>query len=275
VSDEPEFGEVSFVHLETDASAVDEQAAPDDEVETSAVESAEEEFEIEVDIEGGAVVPTEEPPVAAPEADWLAEVGNMLDKIGTKAGKVKFGAGLDGSDAQSHYDLGMAFLEMGLYDESFKEFRQASADTDRRFECFVFQGVCLREKGDLANAEMILRALLNPELAAENMCAVKYELALTCEAGGKPEEYVALLTEIDKEDRTFRDVRSRLDSASGNKDAFDFSDDDFKIFDVKYRCLPSIVRSTARVSISHLGRMVHENQDAVPRCNDASACRRD
>jgi tetratricopeptide (TPR) repeat protein len=233
VSDEPEFGEVSFVHLETDASAVDEQAAPDDEVETSAVESAEEEFEIEVDIEGGAVVPTEEPPVAAPEADWLAEVGNMLDKIGTKAGKVKFGAGLDGSDAQSHYDLGMAFLEMGLYDESFKEFRQASADTDRRFECFVFQGVCLREKGDLANAEMILRALLNPELAAENMCAVKYELALTCEAGGKPEEYVALLTEIDKEDRTFRDVRSRLDSASGNKDAFDFSDDDFKIFDVK------------------------------------------
>jgi hypothetical protein len=80
---------------------------------------------------------------------------------------------------------------------------------------------------------MILRALLNPELAAENMCAVKYELALTCEAGGKPEEYVALLTEIDKEDRTFRDVRSRLDSASGNKDAFDFSDDDFKIFDVK------------------------------------------
>jgi hypothetical protein len=74
---------------------------------------------------------------------------------------------------------------------------------------------------------------MKPGLSLEETCSVKYELALTCEASGKSEEYVALLTEIDASNRNFRDVRARLDAANIDKDALDFSDDDLKGFDFK------------------------------------------
>jgi hypothetical protein len=85
----------------------------------------------------------------------------------------------------------------------------------------------------LENAEKVLQSLVRSDLNLEDACTVKYELALTCEAGGKHDRYVSLLTEIDSADRNFRDVGSRLDAVHADKDALDFSDDDFKIFDVK------------------------------------------
>jgi tetratricopeptide (TPR) repeat protein len=234
-SDEPEFSEVSFADVDTDISTFEQHQVTDTRDFDAELETPEDELEIEVDFDDETVleIPLDTAVAVVPEEDWLAAVGTMLDKIATKTGKVKFASALDGDDAQSHYDLGMAFMEMGLFDESFKEFRQAAADSSRRFECFVFQSVCLRSKGDLANAEKVLRSLMKPGLSLEETCSVKYELALTCEATGKSEEYVALLTEIDASNRNFRDVRARLDAANIDKDALDFSDDDLKGFDLK------------------------------------------
>lgn len=231
--DEPEFGEVSFTDNDTKLPAFESPQSAQDV--PDALESSEEDFEIEVDFDDdmGLETPLDDTVMVVPEVDWLAAVGKMLDKIATKTGKVKFASALDGDDAQSHYDLGMAFMEMGLFDESFKEFRQAAADTSRRFECFVFQSVCLRGKGDLANAEKVLRSLVQPESSLEESCSAKYELALTCEASGDSEEYVRLLVDIDALNRNFRDVRSRLDAALSDKNALDFSDDDLKGFDFK------------------------------------------
>jgi len=234
-SDEPEFGEVSFEDVDTEITAFESQQRVDTQDVAETMENQEEDIEIEVDFDEDLDLefPSDGTTKSAPEEDWLDAVGKMLDKIATKTGKVKFASALDGDDAQSHYDLGMAFMEMGLFDESYKEFRQATADTGRRFECFVFQSVCLRGKGDLANAEKVLRSLVEPGISLEESCTVKYELALTCEASGKNEEYVKLLAEIDAADRNFRDVRSRLDAAHSDKDALDFSDDDLKGFDFK------------------------------------------
>jgi tetratricopeptide (TPR) repeat protein len=234
-SDEPEFGEVSFADADTEITAFDSQQDVDARIVAGSMESPEEEVEIEMDFDDGVdlEIPLEDAVAPAPVVDWLAAIGKMLDKIATKTGKVKFASTLDGDDAQSHYDLGMAFMEMGLFDESFKEFRQAAADTGRRFECFVFQGVCLRGKGDLANAEKVLRSLVKPGISLEESCSVKYELALTCESSGNIDEYVKLLAEIDASNRNFRDVRTRLDAAHSDKDSLDFSDDDLKGFDFK------------------------------------------
>jgi tetratricopeptide (TPR) repeat protein len=235
VSDESEFGEVSFadIDIDTETSVFETQPDAGINVFSDTTADPDEEFEIEMDFdeESDLEIPMDEPVEVAQEDDWLDTVGKMLDKIATKTGKVKFASALDGDDAQSHYDLGMAFMEMGLLDESFKEFRQAAADSSRRFECFVFQSVCLRGKGDLENAEKVLRALVRPGISLEEFCSAKYELALTCEAAGNSEEYVKLLAEIDVSNRSFRDVRTRLDAALSDKDALDFSEDDLKGFD--------------------------------------------
>jgi tetratricopeptide (TPR) repeat protein len=233
-SDEQEFGEVSFADVDTEISTFESQQGPDESDIPDEMESPEEEVEIEMDFEDETEldISLEDTETVAPKEDWLDAVGKMLDKIATKTGKVKFASALDGDDAQSHYDLGMAFMEMGLFDESFKEFRQAAGDSSRRFECFVFQSVCLRGKGDLANAEKVLRSLMKPGISLEESCSAKYELALTCEASGNTVEYVNLLDEIDASNRNFRDVRSRLDAANTDNDSLDFSDDDLKGFDI-------------------------------------------
>jgi tetratricopeptide (TPR) repeat protein len=233
-SDEPEFGEVSFEDVDTEISAFESQQGVETLDADSALENPDEEIEIEMDFDDDneLEIPLDTVATVAPEDSWLDAVAKMLDKIATKTGKVKFASALDGDDAQSHYDLGMAFMEMGLFDESYKEFRQATADTGRRFECFVFQSVCLRGKGDLANAEKVLRSLVKPGTSLEESCSAKYELALTCAAAGKHEEYVKLLSDIDASNRNFRDVRSRLDAVNSDKDVLDFSDDDLKGFGI-------------------------------------------
>jgi tetratricopeptide (TPR) repeat protein len=232
--DEPEFGEVSFGDVDTEIKVFERSQGVDTQNIADAKGSPKEEVEIEMDFDEDTdlEIQLDDAAAGATDDEWLDAIGKMLDKIATKEGKVKFASALDGDDAQSHFDLGMAFMEMELFDESFKEFRQAAADASRQFECFVFQSVCLRGKGDLANAEKVLRSLVKPGISLEKSSSAKYELALTCEASGNTEEYVKLLAEIDASNRNFRDVRSRLYTAHSDKDALDFSDDDLKGFDI-------------------------------------------
>ncbi len=195
-----------------------------------------EEIEIEIEIdEGGSPFASlaQDGAVNEPTEDaWLDAVEDVFDSAATSPRSVKFGNDVDVSDAQTHYDLGVAFKEMGLYDEAINELRQAADDPERKMACLILQGTCLREKGSLEIAENMLRTLLRPGVAVEDTCSIKYELALTCEAAGKGEEAAKLLAEIDMARPGFRDVRSRL-AASGDEPSLAFSDEELKDFDLK------------------------------------------
>ncbi len=192
-----------------------------------------EEIEIEIDLDDdfGAVADTAQG--VANGDDWLASVGDMFDSIATSPRGVRFDNELETADSQSHYDLGVAFKEMGLFDEAIQEFRQASTDPAMKLRCLVLQGACLREKGDLENSETLLRTLMKPGLALDEACSVKYELALTCSAGGKQDESSALLTDIETLNPGFRDVKSLLDTTHFDESSLDFSDEELQGFDLK------------------------------------------
>ncbi|HEY3308594.1 MAG TPA: tetratricopeptide repeat protein [Desulfuromonadaceae bacterium] len=204
------------------------------EISDSFLEPDDEEIEIEIEIDEDLnCFGSLEPEVnASADENWLDSVGEIFETIATSPRGVKFGSDLETSDAQSHYDLGVAFKEMGLFDEAINEFRQASVDPARTVECLVLQGVCLREKGDVVTAENYLRSLVKPGLNIEDTCAIKYELALTCEALGKKDVATVLLTEIDASNPGFRDVSSRLDAAE-EENSLDFSEEDLQGFDLK------------------------------------------
>ena len=142
---------------------------------------------------------------------------------------MKFGNSLESSDAQSHFDLGLAFKEMGLFDEAINEFRQASQDPPRLVQCLIMQCACLRERGDVEKAMSMLCELLKPGISNEDSCAVKYELATGYETLGQKDEATAVLNEIMEINPAFRDIRSRL-NAVNLSDTLDFSDDDLKDF---------------------------------------------
>lgn len=189
------------------------------------------EIEIEIDDDYDPGQAAEEPSGYTASGDWLDSVGDLFDGIATSPRGVRFGNDMDNSDAQSHYDLGMAFKEMGLYDEAINEFRKASSDASRRLSCLIMQGACLRDRGEYDTALSVLNALLNPGLSLEDSSAVKYELFLTYESAGKTELAEQLLNDIDSSNHGFRDVSSRLNAAN-LENSLDFSDEDLKGFDV-------------------------------------------
>ena len=65
--------------------------------------------------------------------------------------------GLDEEDYQTHYDLGIAFKEMGLLDEAIAEFQKALRAPEGRLRTAEALGVCFFEKGQHPVAAAIMR----------------------------------------------------------------------------------------------------------------------
>jgi len=61
-------------------------------------------------------------------------------------------------DYRSHYDLGVAYKEMGLYQEAIEEFEFATKDESIKLKAYEMIGACLLEKGKIEDA---LRTLDN------------------------------------------------------------------------------------------------------------------
>ncbi len=200
----------------------------------NAVQQPEDEIEIDVefDVDSPFASLDEGISTASEHGEWLASIGELFDAIDTAPRGVKFGNEMEGSDAQSHFDLGQAFKEMGLYDEAINEFRQASQDASRCLECLIMQCACLRERGEVEKAIKMLLALLKPGQSEDESCAIEYELATGYEAAGKIEEAKILLLEIYAMNPGFRDISSRLNAASLS-DTLDFTDEDLDDFGLK------------------------------------------
>ena len=187
------------------------------------------EIDIEIDMDSSLDSLNDTSEAAADHGNWLDSVGDLFNTIDTAPRGVKFGNEMENSDAQSHFDLGMAFKEMGLYDEAMNEFSKASQDSSRRLECLIMLCSCLRERGEAEKAITTLQALLKPGLGEDQFCAVTYELASAYEAAGKNEEANILLNEIYATNPHFRDISSRINAANAT-DSLDFTDDDLDDF---------------------------------------------
>jgi tetratricopeptide (TPR) repeat protein len=126
---------------------------------------------------------------------------------------------LDESDTESHYSLGIAYKEMGLYDEAVEEFRAAARDTSRSADCSCLEGLCWRDKGDMTAAEDAFKeGLALPVISAEALLNLKYELAMLYELSDRTEEAISLYSEIMNANIYFRDVSDRLANLADNGD---------------------------------------------------------
>ncbi|MBT0665850.1 tetratricopeptide repeat protein [Geobacter pelophilus] len=126
---------------------------------------------------------------------------------------------LDDSDTESHYNLGIAYKEMGLLDEAIHEFRSAGRDPQRAADCIALQGLCLREKGDTEGAESVFRAGLElPVLSSEALLNLKYELSQLLEQSDRHQEAVTIYKEIVRVNPSYRDVSLHLARLSDEED---------------------------------------------------------
>ncbi len=129
---------------------------------------------------------------------------------------------LDKGDTETHYNLGIAYKEMGLFNEAIAEFKVAAEDPLRRVDCLALKGICYRDKGDLEKAEEIFRVVAEePGLAIGELLSLKYELALLYETSRRNDEALAVYLEVNAIEPGFRDVARKIAVLRGDQDDMD------------------------------------------------------
>ncbi len=117
---------------------------------------------------------------------------------------------IDEGDFQSHYDLGVAFKEMGLLDEAIAELQKALRAPDGKLRSSEALGVCFIDKGAYVVAESILRRALDlPASGDQERLGILYWLGRALEEQGKRVEARELYGRVFAVDIRFRDVRER------------------------------------------------------------------
>ncbi|HEY3347097.1 MAG TPA: tetratricopeptide repeat protein, partial [Nitrospirota bacterium] len=117
---------------------------------------------------------------------------------------------LNKEDYETHYNLGIAYKEMGMLDEGLSEFLLASKDPARTLDCASMMGLCYIEKGEYAMAvEQFGLGLRIKGRAREEYMGLKYDLAIAYELNGDLLSALSVMNEIASEDPGFRDVRDR------------------------------------------------------------------
>jgi len=116
-------------------------------------------------------------------------------------------------DMESHYNLGIAYREMGLLDDAISEFGKAEKDPSRYVDCQTLKGLCYSDKGDFANAELMYQqALDSPHLEDEQRLSLSYELATLYENSERLEEALSSYRVVMARDETFRNVKEKVSS---------------------------------------------------------------
>jgi tetratricopeptide (TPR) repeat protein len=116
-------------------------------------------------------------------------------------------------DSDTHYDLGIAYKEMGLLDDAIHEFEVALRGANRRKEtdCLSMIGLCHLAKGDpKAAVGAFQRGLRAQGLTREAAKALQYELGSAYEGAGDPQAALFFLQRVRKVDPAYRDVAARV-----------------------------------------------------------------
>ncbi len=114
-------------------------------------------------------------------------------------------------DHESHYDLGVAYKEMGLLDDAIEEFQKALRSRSHRLPAYEALGQCFVEQGRHQVAATVLsRALHEPGLDDEQRVGVLYLLAYSCDALQRWDEARGYYQRVYATDIHFRDAAARL-----------------------------------------------------------------
>lgn len=119
---------------------------------------------------------------------------------------------IDEEDHQTHYDLGIAYKEMGLLDEAINEFERAQRGAGRLLECATMIGNCLIELGRTQDVADLYEKTLENELTDKEMVVVHYELGRAYESLGNVEKALSSFLEVKKTDPNYRDLEERIEA---------------------------------------------------------------
>ena len=164
-----------------------------------------------------AKAPTPPPVAAAPPVDQV-EAGplkDVFDEFRAELGEM----GGEEEDLETHYNLGIAFREMGLLEEAISEFQKVAKATDKgkafryAMQCCTLLGLAFMEKGQPSIAAIWYeRALHTPGVDAESTLALRYDLGVAQESAGDIEAALKSFSQVYAANIDYRDVADRIAS---------------------------------------------------------------
>jgi tetratricopeptide (TPR) repeat protein len=140
-----------------------------------------------------------------PTGDEEADFADMLRKF-----KQGVAENVDPEDYQSHYDLAIAYKEMGLVDEAIAEFQKALAGPTTRLPTYEALGQCFLDKGQFKLASSILSRALSERASEDQLLGVLYWLGRAAEEQGNADEALGYYQRVFVLDIQFRDITKRM-----------------------------------------------------------------
>jgi len=145
------------------------------------------------------------PPIQADRSEVFNEFRQALDELQTE------------EDPETHYNLGIAYREMGLLEEAISEFQKVAQAHDRgkvfryAMQCCTLLGLAFMEKGQPEIAAFWYeRSLQTPGLDLESILALRYDLGVAQELAGQTEGALKSFQQVYAMNIDYRDVSDRI-----------------------------------------------------------------
>ena len=168
------------------------------------------------DADQAAKSPAAKPVTAGVPQGPLSEI---FDQFRSEVGETS----AEDEDLETHYNLGIAYREMGLIEEAISEFQKVAKGSSEgqafryAMQCCTLLGLAFMEKGQPAiAATWYERALAMPGLDQESILALRYDLGVAQELAGDMAAARKSFSQVYGMNIDYRDVAERL-SSLGNE----------------------------------------------------------
>ena len=154
-----------------------------------------------------------EPAVPQVSAESLNQLSEVFQEFRAELGEL----GEEDEDLETHYNLGIAYREMGLLDEAIGEFQKVAKAVQKgkpfryAMNCSTMLGLCFMDKGEPKVASMWYeRALESPGLEQDAVLALRYDLGMALENAGESKQALDSFRQVYAMNIDYRDVADRI-----------------------------------------------------------------
>ncbi|MGB0035701.1 MAG: tetratricopeptide repeat protein [Candidatus Acidiferrales bacterium] len=152
-------------------------------------------------------------PVGEATAESLNQLAEVFQEFRSELGEL----GEEDEDLETHYNLGIAYREMGLLDEAIGEFQKVAKAVQKgkpfryAMNCSTLLALSFIDKGEPKIASMwYKRALEVPELEQETILALRYDLGVAQEMAGESNAALDSFRQVYAMNIDYRDVSDRI-----------------------------------------------------------------
>ena len=152
-------------------------------------------------------------PIPQVSAESLNQLSEVFQEFRAELGEL----GEEDEDLETHYNLGIAYREMGLLDEAIGEFQKVAKAVQKgkpfryAMNCSTMLGLCFMDKGEPKIASIwYQRALEVPGLEQDAVLALRYDLAMALENAGESKQALDSFRQVYAVNIDYRDVADRI-----------------------------------------------------------------